>query len=117
MIAEFVSFAAPEGSTRADIVKGALDTVARWQANPDLVRKHYMVSPDKRQLMGMYVWPSIEAAQEGHSPEWIAQTEARIGGKVSIAYYDLFMTLDNAAGTLTHYPPEPPSPAGAVPSL
>jgi hypothetical protein len=104
MIAEFVSFAAPEGSTREDIVQGALDTVARWQANPALVRKHYLVSQDKRQLMGMYIWPSIEAAQQGHSPEWIAQTEARIGGKVSIAYYDLFMLLDNAAGSLTQYP-------------
>ena len=104
MIAEFVSFSAPDGSTREDIVKGALDTVARWQANPELVRKHYLVSQDHRQLMGLYLWPSIEAAQRGHNAEWIAQTEARIGGKVSISYYDLFMLLDNTTGSLTQYP-------------
>lgn len=104
MIAEFVSFAAPEGDTREDIMKDALGTVARWQANPELVRKHYLLSEDKRQLMGLYIWPSIEAAKRGHNPEWIAQAEERTGGKVSIAYYDLFMLLDNAAGTLVQYP-------------
>lgn len=104
MIAELVSFAAPEGSTRDDIVQGAMGTLERWQANPELVRKHYLASPDNRQLMGFYIWPSIKAAQRGHNPEWIAQTEARTGSKVSIAYFDLFMLLDNAAGTVTRFP-------------
>jgi hypothetical protein len=54
--------------------------------------------------MGFYIWPSIEAAKAGHDAEWIAQAEARTGGKVHIAYYDLLMVLDNAAGTLTQHP-------------
>lgn len=104
MIAELVSFAGPEGASREDIVQGAMGTLERWQANPELVRKHYLASPDNRQLMGFYIWPSIEAAKRGHNAEWIAQTETRTGGKVNIAYFDLFMLLDNQAGTVTHFP-------------
>lgn len=105
MIAEIVTFDNPPDATREQLVEGALQTVARWQANPELVRKHYLSSLDRRQGMGFYLWPSIEAAQAGHDAEWIAQAEARTGGKVHIAYYDLLMVLDNASGTLTQHPP------------
>ena len=104
MIAEIVTFDNPEGATREQLVEGALQTVARWQANPELVRKHYLSSLDRRQGMGFYIWPSIEAAKAGHDAEWIAQAEARTGGKVHIAYYDLLMVLDNSNGTLTQFP-------------
>jgi hypothetical protein len=104
MIAEIVTFDHPPGATREQLIEGALQTVARWQANPDLQRKHYLCSLDRRQGMGFYLWPSIEAARAGHDAEWIAQTEARTGGKVHIAYYDLLMVLDNNTGTLTQPP-------------
>lgn len=105
MIAEIVTFDNPPDATREQLVEGALQTVARWQANPDLQRKHYLSSLDRRQGMGFYIWPSIEAAKAGHDAEWIAQAEARTGGKVHIAYYDLLMVLDNTTSTLTQHPP------------
>jgi hypothetical protein len=108
MIAEIVTFDNPEGATREQLVEGALQTVARWQANPALVRKLYLSSLDRRQGMGFYIWPSIEAAKAGHDAEWIAQAEARTGGKVHIAYYDLLMVLDNSNSTLTQYSPSTP---------
>jgi hypothetical protein len=108
MIAEIVTFDNPDGATREQLVEGALQTVARWQANPALVRKHYLSSLDRRQGMGFYIWPSIEAAKAGHDAEWIAQAEARTGGKVHIAYYDLLMVLDNSNSTLTQFPPSNP---------
>ncbi len=103
MIAETVTFTHPEGSTREDVVAGALATVPRWKANTDLVRKHYLMSLDGRQGMGFYIWPSIEAAKAGHDAAWIAAAEARTGARVHIAYHDLLMVLDNEAGTLTQY--------------
>lgn len=108
MIAEIVTFDHPPGATREQLVDGALQTVARWQGNPELVRKHYLCSLDRRQGMGFYIWPSVEAAQAGHNAEWIAQTEARTGGKVHIAYYDLLMVLDNTNNTLAQFPPSTP---------
>lgn len=104
MIAEIVTFTNPPGSTRDDIVAGALATVPRWQANADLVRKHYLCSLDGRQGTGFYIWPTLEAAKAGHDAAWIAAAEERTGAKVDIAYHDLLMVLDNEAGTLTQYP-------------
>ncbi|MDX9969327.1 MAG: hypothetical protein WCZ20_05145 [Hydrogenophaga sp.] len=100
MIIEIVSFQHPEGATREELLDGARGTLARWQANPDLVRKHYACSPDRREGMGIYLWPSVAAAQAGHDAQWIAQAEARTGGPVHIRYLDLLMVLDNEAGAV-----------------
>lgn len=105
MIVEIVTFDNPEGATREQLLDGALHTVPRWQANSELLRKHYCASLDGRRGMGIYVWPSIEAAQRGHDAAWIAAAEARTGGAVHIAYHDLLMVLDNEAGTVTPHPP------------
>ena len=67
----------------------------------DLAGKVVLVTGASR---GIGYAAAIEAAKRGHSAEWIAQTEARTGGKVNIAYFDLFMLLDNQAGTVTHFP-------------
>jgi len=107
VIVEIVSFDNPPGATREQLLEGALHTVSRWQANAQLVRKHYCASLDGRRGMGIYLWPSIEAAQAGHDAAWIAAAEARTGGKVDIAYHDLLMVLDNEAGTLVQPPPSP----------
>ncbi len=101
MIAEIVTFSHPEGLTREEIVAGALSVVPHWQADPDLIRKHFLVSDDNRQGAGIYIWPSREAAQKAHSAAWIARKEAETGSKVTITYYDLFLVVDNQAGTVT----------------
>lgn len=107
MIAELVTFQNPEGASREALLEGARTTLPRWQANDQLLRKHYLCSLDRSRGMGFYLWTSIEAARAGHDAEWIAQAEARTGGKIHIQYHDLLMVLDNEAGTVTAYP-EPP---------
>ncbi len=102
MIVEIVSFQNPPGATREDLLEGARGTLPRWQANTELIRKHYTCSPDRREGVGIYVWPSVAAARAGHDAEWIAQAEARTGGPVRIRYLDLLMVLDAGA---VHTPP------------
>ena len=104
LIAEIVSFQNPEGASREALLEGARATLPRWQANDQLLRKHYLCSLDRRRGMGFYIWPSVEAARAGHDAQWIAEAEARTGGKVHIEYLDLLMVLDNEAGTVTPYP-------------
>ena len=101
MIGELVVFTHPEGSTRKEIVEDALSVVPKWRANPDLIRKHFMVSEDNRQGAGFYIWPTREAAQMAHSAEWIARKEAETGSKVTITYYDLILMLDKQTKTVT----------------
>ncbi|WP_028601132.1 hypothetical protein [Ottowia thiooxydans] len=101
MIAELVTFTHPAGSTRAEIIEGALSVVPQWQANTDLVRKHFLVSDNNRDGAGFYLWPTREAAQKAHNAEWIAAKEKATGAPVKITYYDLLLVVDNATGTVS----------------
>lgn len=104
MIVEIVSFDAPVGATHEDILADARGVVAHWQANPDLVRKHFVRSEDGR-LAGIYVWRSREAARKAHDAAWIARFMDRTGTEPAFTYFDLFMLIDNEAGTVSEYPP------------
>ena len=75
MIVEYVQFQYPPGMTREQILEDARTTIARWQANTELIRKHYIVNEDGT------------------------------GATPTIRYFDLLMILDNDAGTVTEYPP------------
>jgi hypothetical protein len=43
MIAEIVTFKLPDGMTHDDVVANFEKTAPSWQANPDLIRKNYLV--------------------------------------------------------------------------
>ncbi len=102
MIAELVTFQHPAGTTREQAREGAMSVVPFWQANPSLIRKHFLWSEDGTGA-GFYLWPSREEAQAAHSPEWIARKEAETGAKVEIRYFDVTVLLDNAAGTVESF--------------
>lgn len=97
MIAEFVTFRHPEGTTREQALQGALATVPAWQANTKLIRKHFLLGENGAGA-GFYLWPSRADARAAHDAEWIARKEAETGAKVEIVYYDLLLLLDNEAG-------------------
>ena len=99
MIVEYVLFKTPPGLTREQVLEGARHTVSRWQANKELIRKHYIESEDG--FGGaFYIWPSKEAAQRGHDAQWRAGVEQRTGAPPTIRYFDLLMIVDNEAGVL-----------------
>jgi hypothetical protein len=103
MIVELVTFNAPPGADWDAILADARTTIPRWSANPDLVRKHYLLSGDGRQCAGLYIWPNREAAEAAHDATWRAGVEKRTGTAPTIAYFDLMMLLDNEAGTVTEW--------------
>jgi len=105
MIVEFVTFNAPAGWDRAQILEDARHTVPRWSANRDLLRKHFVrgLGTDEGTLGGVYVWPSIEAAQAAHNAEWWAGIVKRTGGEPTIRYFDLFLLIDNENQAVTEF--------------
>jgi hypothetical protein len=104
MIVEYVLFKYPPGMTREQILEDARPTFAKWRANKDLVRKHYLASEDGYGG-AFYIWPSKQAAQRGHNAEWRASIEKRTGSTPVIRYFDLLTIVDNEAGSVTEYPP------------
>ena len=110
MIVEFVQFNYPPGWTREQILEDGRTTIPRWQANEELIRKHYLAADDGSGG-AFYIWPSKEAAQRGHNAEWFANIKARTGAVPTIRYFDLLMIVDNKAGSVTEFPPNVPAEA------
>jgi hypothetical protein len=102
MIVELVLFRSPPGMDRAAILEDAKHTIPRWRANPELLRKHYLLGDDGYGG-GLYIWPSREAAERAHDAEWQAGVEKRTGAKPTFRYFDLLMLLDNEKGTVTEW--------------
>jgi hypothetical protein len=103
MILELVLFPSPPGKSRDEILEDAKHTLQRWRANPELLRKHYLLSEDGHEGGGVYLWPSREAAERGHNAEWRASVVQRTGAEPVIRYFDLLMLLDNEAGATTEF--------------
>jgi len=103
MIVELVTFNAPPGANWSTILADARATIPRWHANPHLVRKHYLLSEDRTECAGLYVWPTREAAEAAHDATWRAGVEKRTGSTPTIRYFDLQMLLDNEAAIVTEW--------------
>jgi hypothetical protein len=104
MILELVLFKNPPGLARQTELEGARTVVPKWQANPDLLRKHFMRTEDGGEGGAVYVWKTKEAAEAAHGPEWRASIKARTGSEPTCRYFDLLILLDNEAGTVTEFP-------------
>jgi hypothetical protein len=103
MIVELVTFKAPPGADWDDILTDTRAVIPRWRANPDLLRKHFLLSDDGLECGGLYVWPTREAAEAAHDAVWRAAVEQRTGAPPIIRYFQLQMLLDNEAGTLVEW--------------
>ena len=100
MITELVLFDLPSGISREHVVAGMRDTATAWRANPELVRKNYLYDAAKGQAGGVYLWPSVEAAQRGHNEAWRARIKAMYGNEPVIRYFETPLIVDNALDKL-----------------
>jgi hypothetical protein len=104
MILELVEFNAPNGWTREQVAEDARHVIPKWQANRELVRKHFLLSIDGNCGGGVYIWPSVEAAQRAHDESWRQSVIKRTGAAPTIRYFDLLLLIDNEQGTVAEFP-------------
>ena len=103
MILTIVLYKPPQDKSRSEILEDDKHPLARWRANPDLLRKHYLLSEDGLEGGGVYLWPSREAAEKGHDAAWRESVKSRTGAEPVIRYFDLLMLLDNEKGSVTEF--------------
>ncbi len=105
MIVEIVTFPTPAGWTRDQLLEDAKHTIPKWTANKDLVRKHFAtgIGEAAGTTTGIYVWPSIEAAQKAHDETWREAVKKRSGSYPTIRYFDLFLLIDNENAKVTEW--------------
>src|SRR5262245_3666323 len=87
---------------RAAVLEDAKHTIPRWRANPDLLRKHYLLSEDGYGG-GVYIWPSKAVAQKGHDAAWRDSVRRRTGAEPVIRYFDLLMAVGNENDIVTEW--------------
>ena len=63
MILELVEFNSPKGWSRQQVAEEARNVIPKWQANKELKRKHFLLELNGKTGAGVYIWPSVEAAQ------------------------------------------------------
>lgn len=73
------TYEAPPGLSEGAI-RRQFDAVAdRYLAVPGLVRKYFGFTEDAKNVIGIYLWTSREAADAFYSPDWIASVTERWG--------------------------------------
>ncbi len=105
MIVEIVTFNFPEGHERESELNAVRGVLGKWAANKDLVRKQFLwgVGDAAGTGAGVYVWPSIEAAERAHDDAWHEAVKKRTGGYPTIRYFDMLAEVDNESGAITEW--------------
>jgi hypothetical protein len=104
MILELVEFNSPKGWSRDKVAEEAKHVVPKWQANKELLRKHFLLELNCKTGAGVYIWPSVAAAQKAHNEEWRQSVIKRCGSAPTIRYFDLMLLVDNESGKVTEFP-------------
>ena len=104
MILELVEFNSPKGWSRAQVAEDARSVAPTWQANKELLRKHFLLELNGKTGAGVYIWPSVDAAQRAHNEEWRQSVIKRCGSAPTIRYFDLMLLVDNESGKVTEFP-------------
>jgi hypothetical protein len=104
MILELVEFNSPKGWSRRQVAEEARNVIPHWQANKQLLRKHFLLELDGKTGGGVYIWPTLADAQKAHDETWRQSIIKRTGSAPTIRYFDLFLLIDNEKGTFTEFP-------------
>ncbi len=104
MILELVEFNSPKGWTRQQVAEDARHVIPKWQGNKELLRKHFLLELNGKTGAGVYIWPSLDAAQRAHNEDWKQSVIKRTGAAPTIRYFDLFLLIDNENGMVSEFP-------------
>jgi Putative mono-oxygenase ydhR len=100
MITEIVTFKLPEGMTHEDVVANFEKTAPNWRANPDLIRKNYLVDAINRVAGGVYLWKERAHAEKWHGEAFRQKVKEIYGSEPEIQYFDTPIVVDNVTGEI-----------------
>lgn len=106
MITEIVTFSLPEDMTRDELMSKYRQTVERWRANPDLIRKHYFFDAENARGGGVYVWKDRQAVERWHDEAYRELIRTHYGSEPEIQCFDTMILVDNANDSVSEVDPE-----------
>jgi len=100
MITEIVTFKLPSEMTREDVVANFEKTAPNWKANPDLIRKNYLVDVKIGMAGGVYLWKERGHAEKWHGEAFRNKVKEIYGSEPEIRFFDTPIIVDNATGAV-----------------
>jgi hypothetical protein len=105
MITEIVTFKLPAGMTREDVIANFEKTAPSWRANPDLIRKNYLIDISQGIAGGVYLWKEQTAAEKWHGEAFRAKVKEVYGSEPELCYFETPIVVDNVAGAIVSNQP------------
>jgi hypothetical protein len=100
MITAIATFRLPQPLT-VDEAKAIFESTApRYQSQPGLIRKYYVLSEDGRTAGGVYLWQSRQAADALYDDAWRAFVTAKYGAPPQVVYMESPVIVDNTTGQI-----------------
>ena len=100
MITEIVTFKLPDGMTREEAAANFEKTAPGWRANPDLIRKNYLVDAKNGVGGGVYLWRERAHAEKWHGEEFRKKVKEIYGSEPKSQFFDTPIVVDNIAGEI-----------------
>lgn len=95
MITAIATFRLPKRLTVDEARAIFQGTAPRYQSQPGLIRKYYVLSEDGMTVGGIYLWESRAAADALYTDEWRAFVTAKYGVAPDLAYWETPVVVDN----------------------
>jgi len=96
MITAIATFRLPKRLTVDEAKAIFQGTAPRYQSQPGLVRKYYVLSEDGMTAGGVYLWESRQAADALYTDEWRAFVTGKYGTPPEVTYLECPVIVDNA---------------------
>lgn len=100
MITEIVTFTLPQGMSQEEATANFEDSAPGWHANPDLIRKNYLVDTQNRIAGGVYLWKDKAHAQKWHGDAFRKKIKGIYGSEPKSQFFDTPIVVDNLAGEI-----------------
>ena len=96
MITEIVMFRLLDGMSHNDALAKYRLSIPIWQANPDLIRKAFLIDEASRWGGGVYLWKNVEAAKLAHGAAFQERIRSTYGSDPEFQYFETPILIDNS---------------------
>ena len=95
MITAIATFRLPKSLTVDEARAIFQSTAPRYQSQPGLIRKYYVLSEDGTTAGGVYLWRSKQDAEAMYDDAWRAFVTEKYGAPPQVVYMESPVIVDN----------------------
>ena len=92
-----VKYVLPNPVPRATMLAGFKAVEARFRQAPHLIRKYFCYDEAKHTGHSVYLWDSLEAAEQFFGEDFFARFQDKFETKPELFFVDTLLVVDNAS--------------------